>query len=133
MKKLFSTLLISGSALLSANVMAQSMIEGVYMSAAGDNGRGACTVEVKSMGKSPKYGDEVYALTSHGEGACEWTAVGLSKNFNISAGLVSSGGHAGYINAKWPFGPGGARLEVTTFDPDGSERTQVAFTKVDSK
>lgn len=133
MKKLVSTLAITGAALLSHAAFAQTMIEGVYLSPSGENGRGGCTVEVKSMGKSPKYGDDVYALVSHGEGACEWTAVGLAKNFNITAGMVNSGGHAGYVNAKWPFGPGGGRMEVKAFDTDGSERSSTIFTRADSK
>tara|TARA_R110002072_G_scaffold142853_5_gene288642 strand:+ start:47237 stop:47638 length:402 start_codon:yes stop_codon:yes gene_type:complete len=133
MKNLSASLILASAALIAQSSHAQSMIEGVYMSAAGDNGRGACTVEVTSMGKSPKYGDEVYALSSHGEGACEWTAVGLSRNFNIAAGMVNSGGHSGYITAKWPFGPGGAGLEISSFDPDGTARAKVSFTRVTDK
>jgi len=133
MTKLGCGLALTGMDLLSSSVMAQTMIEGVYISPSGENGRGACTVEVKSMGKSPKYGDEVYALTSHGEGACEWTAVGLARNFNITAGMVNSGGHAGYVNAKWPFGPGGPRMEVKAYDADGAERSAITFTRADSK
>jgi len=108
---------------------AQSMIEGVYTSPAGENGRGACTLEVKSIGKSPKYGDELYSLQSTGEGACEWTAIGLAKNFKITAGIVTSGGYAGFVAANWPFGPGGVQLNVASFNTDGSVRNNESFAK----
>ncbi|MBU2099501.1 MAG: hypothetical protein KKD00_12120 [Gammaproteobacteria bacterium] len=133
MKKFSFAILAAGFVAATMSVQAQTMIEGVYLSPSGDNGRGACTMEIRSLGKSPKYGDELYALISSGEGACEWTAVGLAKNFGITAGMVNSGGHAGYINAKWPFGPGGGRVEVASFEADGTARNSVTFTKADSK
>jgi hypothetical protein len=120
--------LVSGL-LFASTTQAQTMIEGVYASAAGDNGRGACTLEVKSIGKSPKYGDELYSLQSTGEGACEWTAVGLAKNFKISAGIVTSGGYTGFVAANWPFGPGGAQVNIASFNPDGSVRNNEVFAK----
>jgi hypothetical protein len=109
------------------------MIEGVYLSSSGENGRGGCTMEVKNLGKSPKYGDNLYALISTGEGACEWTAVGLAKNYGISAGMVSSGGMSGYVSAKWPFGPGSGRVEIASFEIDGKPLNTVMFSKVDAK
>jgi hypothetical protein len=132
MKKFSSILLVVGFC-AALPVSAQTMIEGVYLSSSGENGRGGCTMEIKSLGKSPKYGDDLYALTSTGEGACEWTAVGLAKNFAISAGMVSSGGMTGYVNAKWPFGPGGGRVEIASFENNGTALNTVMFTKVDSK
>lgn len=132
MKKISSLLLAVGvSAALP--VSAQTMIEGTYLSSSGENGRGGCTMEVKSLGKSPKYGDELYALTSSGEGACEWTAIGLAKNFGISAGMVSSGGMSGFVTAKWPFGPGGGRVEISSFQNDGTHLNTVMFTSVTGK
>lgn len=129
------SLAILASALLAATLPAhaQTMIEGTYLSSAGDNGRGACSLEIRSLGKSPKYGDELYALISSGEGACEWTAVGLAKNFGITAGMITSGGHSGYVNAKWPFGPGGGRVEIASFEPDGAALTSVTFVKSEGK
>lgn len=133
MKTFSIAILAAGVIATTLSAHAQTMIEGVYLSPSGDNGRGACTLEIRSMGKSPKYGDELYALISSGEGACEWTAVGLAKNFGITAGMVSSGGHSGYINAKWPFGPGGGRVEVASFEADGAALTRITFVKADSK
>ena len=132
MKKSSSMLLAIGLC-VALPASAQTMIEGVYLSSSGENGRGACTMEVKSLGKSPKYGDDLYALISSGEGACEWTAVGLAKNFGISAGMVSSGGMSGYVSAKWPFGPGGGRVEIASFELNGTPLNTVMFTKADSK
>lgn len=132
MKK-FSSMLLAVGFCAALPVSAQTMIEGVYLSSSGENGRGGCTMEVKSMGKSPKYGDSLYALISTGEGACEWTAVGLAKNYGISAGMVSSGGMSGYVSAKWPFGPGGGRVEIASFEIDGKPLNTVMFTKVDAK
>jgi hypothetical protein len=133
MNKIISALMVTGCIAAALPAHAQSMIEGVYLSPSGENGRGGCALEIRSLGKSPKYGDELYALISTGEGACEWTAVGLAKNFAITAGMVSSGGHAGFINAKWPFGPGGGRVEVASFDSDGTARNSLTFSKADSK
>ncbi|MDO8908357.1 MAG: hypothetical protein Q7W55_07645 [Pseudohongiella sp.] len=133
MRKIISTLLTTGFLAAALPVQAQTMIEGVYLSPSGENGRGGCTLEIRSLGKSPKYGDELYALISSGEGACEWTAVGLAKNFAITAGMVSSGGHSGFVNAKWPFGPGGGRVEIASFDADGTTRNSLTFSKADSK
>jgi len=96
MKAVGVVMLASALSISSSLVSAQTMIEGVYLSPSGENGRGACTLEIRSLGKSPKYGDDIYALISTGEGACEWTAVGLAKNFAVSAGMVNSGGHSGY-------------------------------------
>lgn len=115
--------------LAASNAMGQTMIEGVYMSAAGENGRGACTLEVKSLGKSPRHGDDMYSLISTGEGACEWTAIGLARNFGITAGMLNSGGHSGFVNARWPFGPGGAQIEIASFDNDGTPRTKIIFAR----
>jgi hypothetical protein len=131
--KLLPVVTCASLVLLSTQISAQTLIEGVYMSPSGDNGRGSCTLEIRSAGKSPKYGDDIYALTSTGEGACEWTAVGLAKNFAISAGMVNSGGHSGYVNVKWPFGPGGGKLELSAYDTDGSVRSTLQFTRADSK
>jgi len=132
MKK-FSTVLLAVGFCAALPVSAQTMIEGVYLSSSGENGRGGCTMEIKSLGKSPKYGDDLYALISSGEGACEWTAVGLAKNFGISAGMVSSGGMSGFVSAKFPFGPSGGRVEVASFETDGTARNTLMFTKANAK
>jgi hypothetical protein len=132
MKKFSSTLLAVGFC-AALPISAQTMIEGVYLSSSGENGRGGCTMEVKNLGKSPKYGDNLYALISTGEGACEWTAVGLAKNYGISAGMVSSSGMSGYVSAKWPFGPGSGRVEIASFEIDGKPLNTVMFSKVDAK
>jgi hypothetical protein len=132
MKKFSSTLLAVGFC-AALPISAQTMIECVYLSSSGENGRGGCTMEVKNLGKSPKYGDNLYALISTGEGACEWTAVGLAKNYGISAGMVSSSGMSGYVSAKWPFGPGSGRVEIASFEIDGKPLNTVMFSKVDAK
>jgi hypothetical protein len=119
--------LVAGLSL--SSVQAQTLIEGVYTSPAGDNGRGACTLEIKSMGKSPKYGDDLYSLQSTGEGACEWTAIGLAKNFSITGGMVTSGGYTGFLALKWPFGPGGKQLNLASYNPDGSVRNSETFVR----
>ncbi len=122
-------LLLVAGLIVPALTQAQTMIEGIYVSPAGDNGRGACTVEVKSMGKSPKYGDELYSLQSAGEGACEWTAVGVAKNYAISGGMVTSGGDSVFVALKWPFGPGGKQMNLAAFNTDGSTRHSQSYTK----
>lgn len=115
--------------IFSVSLQAQTMIEGVYSSADGENGRGGCTLEIKSLGKSPKYGDNLYSLMSSGEGSCEWTAVGLAKNFVITGGVVTSGGYNGFVSLKWPFGPGGPQMNLDSYNPDGSARNSESFTR----
>jgi len=127
MKILKILAVLAGSCLLMSPAWSQTPIEGVYHSPAGENNRGSCRLEVTSMGRSPKYGDHLYSLASSGEGACEWTAVGIARNFVISAGQVTSGGYSGLITARWPFGPGGPRLELTVFDEHGVKRMTESF------
>lgn len=127
MKKLPIFAVLAGSCLLMSSAWAQTPIEGVYYSPAGDNNRGSCRLEVTSMGRSPKYGDHLYSLASTGEGACEWTAVGIARNFAISAGQVTSGGYSGLLTLRWPFGPGGPRMDLTVFDENGVKRMSETF------
>lgn len=106
---------------------AESMVDGVYFSPAGENGRGACLLTISSIGEEPKYGDQLFKLESSGEGACEWSAIGLSKNYAITAGSVTSGGVQTFVKVTFPFGPAGKRVELTSFDADGSIRNTETF------
>lgn len=123
---LASILLISAS-----TSHAESLVDGVYQSAGDENGNGKCTLILKSLDESHKYGDQVFELESSGDGACEWSAIGMSKSFAISAGLVSNSGSAAFVKVNFPFGPAGEHLEITTYDLDGSVRNTEAFSKVD--
>ncbi|MFM1896800.1 MAG: hypothetical protein RLZZ385_1874 [Pseudomonadota bacterium] len=114
-------------ALASPIATADSLIDGVYFSASGDNGRGACQLTITSLGDEPKYGDQMYMLESSGEGACEWSAIGVSKNFAITAGSVTSGGTQTFVKLTFPFGPAGKRVEVAAFDADGTPRNKELF------
>lgn len=106
---------------------ADSLVDGVYFSPAGENGRGACLLTVSSLGEEPKYGDQLFKLESSGEGACEWSAIGLSKNYAITAGSVTSGGIQTFVKLTFPFGPAGKRLELTSYDADGGVRNRETF------
>jgi len=115
------------SSLFIAPAQAQSLVDGVYFSAAEENGRGACALTITSLGEEHKYGDQLFKLESSGEGACEWSAIGLSKNYNITAGSVTSGGIPTFVKLTFPFGPAGKRIELTAFDADGALRNTVTF------
>ena len=132
MKKLLplaSALLVLASPLASAD----SLIDGVYFSPAGENGRGACQLTITSLGDQAKYGDQMYLIESTGEGACEWSALGMAKNYAITAGSVTSGGTPTFVKLSFPFGPAGKRVEVTAFDADGGLRNAVTFIQTQSQ
>ena len=110
--------------------LAQSLVDGEYLSDGAENGTGKCTLSIISFEKEHKYGDDTFDLESTGDGACEWTAIGVSKNFVITAGLVTSGGTAAFVKLSFPFGPAGKRVELIAYDVDGSVRNREAFSRI---
>ena len=92
--------------------------------------RAKCTLSIISFEKEHKYGDDTFDLESTGDGACEWTAIGVSKNFVITAGLVTSGGTAAFVKLSFPIGPAGKRVELIASDVDGSVRNREAFSRI---
>ena len=110
--------------------LAQSLVDGKYLSDGAENGTGKCTLSIISFEKEHKYGDDTFDLESTGDGACEWTAIGVSKNYVITAGLVTSGGTAAFVKLSFPFGPAGKRVELIAYDVDGSVRNKEAFSKI---
>ena len=110
-----------------APAYADSLIDGVYVSPAGENGKVSCTLTISSLGDEPKYGDQFFQLESSGDGACEWSAVGMSKNYAITAGSVTSGGAQTFISLKFPFGPAGKRINLAAYDLDGSLRNEEMY------
>lgn len=114
-------------ALASSVSQADSLIDGVYFSPGGENGRGSCQLTISSLGEETKYGDQLFMLESSGEGACEWSAIGMSRNYAITAGSVTSGGVPTFITLNFPFGPAGKRIQLTSFDVDGALRNQELF------
>jgi len=128
---LFGTIL--GTLLLAPAALAESLVDGVYQSAGDANGKGQCTLIIRSVEQAHKYGDEVFELESSGEGACEWSAVGVAKSYAISAGLVSNNGTSAFVRVTFPFGPAGNHVEITTYDVDGSVRNTESFTKLDER
>ena len=84
LKLALGTLTLSTLMLHSA-AQADSLVEVVYQSAGDANGNGQCTLIIKSVDESHKYGDEVFELESSGDGACEWSAMGISKSYAITA------------------------------------------------
>jgi len=115
----------------SASSQAESLIDGMYQSAGNDNGKGKCTLVIKSVEQTHKYGDQLFELESSGDGACEWSAIGMSKSYAITGGLVTNSGTPAFVKVSFPFGPAGAKLEVVAFDTDGSVRNEESFTRVD--
>lgn len=124
-----------GSALflLSTASHADSLVDGVYQSAGDANGSGKCTLQIKSSDDSHKYGDMAFELESSGEGSCEWSAIGMSKSYSITGGMVTNGGSPAFLKVTFPYGPAGGQIEVTTYDLDGSVRNTLGFAKLDEK
>ena len=128
--KLLSTAVLSVSLLTAQQGLSQSLVDGKYLSDGAENGTGKCTLSITSFQKEHKYGDDTFDLESTGDGACEWTAIGVSKNYVITAGLVTSGGTPAFVKLSFPFGPAGKRVELIAFDVDGSIRNKEAFSKI---
>lgn len=127
--KLFLGTVLSTGLLLSSLAHSESLVDGVYQSGGDDNGKGKCTLIVKSTDTENKYGDETFELESSGDGSCEWSALGISKSYAITAGLVTNSGSPAFVKISFPFGPAGNHIEVTTIDLDGSLRNNDSFVK----
>ena len=128
-KLLIATLLFAALSYAQTG-LAQSLVDGEYLSDGAENGTGKCTLSIISFEKEHKYGDDTFDLESTGDGACEWTAIGVSKNFVITAGLVTSGGTAAFVKLSFPFGPAGKRVELIACHVDGSVRNREAFSRI---
>lgn len=129
--KLILGAVISTSLLISSVSQAESLVDGVYQSSGDANGNAKCTLTVKSTNIKNKYGDETFELESSGDGSCEWSALGISKSYAITAGLVTNSGAPAFVKISFPFGPAGNHIEVTTLDLDGSLRNNDSFVKQD--
>lgn len=127
--KIFLGTALSASLFLSSLAQAESLVDGVYQSGGDDSGKGKCTLIVKSTNTENKYGDETFELESSGDGSCEWSALGISKSYAITAGLVTNSGAPAFVKISFPFGPAGNHIEVTTMDLDGSLRNNDSFVK----
>ncbi|PCI81395.1 MAG: hypothetical protein COB20_01750 [SAR86 cluster bacterium] len=128
--RLISAALLSVTLSFAQAGLSQSLVDGNYVSDGAENGTGKCTLSITSFEQKHKYGDDTFDLESSGDGACEWTAIGVSKNYVITAGLVTSGGTAAFVMLSFPFGPAGKRVELIAFDVDGSIRNKEAFSKI---
>lgn len=120
---------LTASLFLSSLAQAESLVDGIYQSGGDDSGKGKCTLTVKSTNTENKYGDETFELESSGDGSCEWSALGISKSYAITAGLVTNSGSPAFVKISFPFGPAGNHIEVTTMDLDGSLRNNDSFVK----
>jgi len=112
------------------STLGQSLLDGEYHSEVSASDSAKCTLLIKSLAVSHKYGDEAFSIESSGVGSCEWSAIGISKSSTITAGMITNGGLITLLKLTFPFGPAGNRIEVTTFEIDGSERNKEIFTKL---
>lgn len=117
--------------MLNSAAQADSLVDGVYQSDGDSSGAGQCTLIIRSVEQSHKYGDELFELESSGDGACEWSAVGISKSYAITAGLVTNSGTPAFLKITFPFGPAGKRVNLTSYDLDGAVRNEESFAKTD--
>jgi len=108
---------------------AQSLVDGIYVSSGQSDGSGQCTLLLTSIEQTHKYGDAAFELESSGEGACEWSAIGMAKSYSITAGLITNSGTPAFVKVSFPYGPAGGHLEITTYDLDGTVRNEQTFAK----
>lgn len=116
-----------------AAVQGQSLVDGVYISNEQGNGAAQCTLLLKSIEQTHKYGDAAFELESSGDGSCEWSAIGMAKSYSITAGLITNSGTPAFVKVTFPYGPAGGHLQITTFDLDGTVRNEQTFAKDDQK
>lgn len=131
--KLASGALMLSALMLNSIAHADSLVDGVYQTDGDSNGAGQCTLVIRSVEQSHKYGDELFELESSGDGACEWSAVGISKSYAITAGLVTNSGTPAFLKITFPFGPAGKQVKLTSYDLDGAVRNEESFAKIDDK
>ncbi len=131
--KLASGALMLSALMLNSIAHADSLVDGVYQTDGDSNGAGQCTLIIRSVEQSHKYGDELFELESSGDGACEWSAVGISKSYAITAGLVTNSGTPAFLKITFPFGPAGKQVKLTSYDLDGAVRNEESFAKIDDK
>lgn len=127
--KLTGSLVIAVIVTMAGAAQAESLVDGVYKSQGDAKGTGKCTLVIKSIEEAHKYGDEAFELESSGEGSCEWSAIGMSKNFAITGGMVTGGGAPAFVKLTFPFGPAGKQVEMTSFDLDGTVRNKELFAR----
>lgn len=123
--------LVTASALLIAPAaLADSLVDGTYKTVTdGSEGAAVCTLMITSLETEHKYGDSMFALESSGTGACNWSAIGLSKSYVITGGMITNGGAAAFLKLTFPFGPAGKRVEITAMDMDGTVRNKELFAR----
>ncbi|MBL6747190.1 MAG: hypothetical protein ISP88_14910 [Pseudomonadales bacterium] len=119
--------------MLNSAAQADSLVDGIYQSDGDSNGAGQCTLIIRSVEQSHKYGDELFELESSGDGACEWSAVGISKSYAITAGLITNSGTPAFLKITFPFGPAGKQVKLTSYDLDGAVRNEESFAKTDDQ
>ena len=72
--------------------LGQSVVDGTYLSEGDAAGNGKCTLNINLIAQPHEYGDEVFSLESSGDGSCEWSAIGISKSYTITAGMINNAG-----------------------------------------
>ena len=128
--RLLFRLITTGALLLAPYAIADSVVDGTYKTVTdGSEGALAYTLVIQSLEAEHKYGDGLFELESSGIGACNWSAIGLSKSYVITGGMVTNGGASAFLKLTFPFGPAGKRVELTAFDPDGTVRNQEIFAR----
>lgn len=128
--KLLFGIITSAAIVLAPHAIADSLVDGAYKTVTdGSEGAMACTLVIHSLDAEHKYGDGMFELESSGTGACNWSAIGVSKSYVITGGMVTNGGVSAFLKLTFPFGPAGKRVELTAFDLDGSVRNQEVFAR----
>ena len=119
--------------MLNFSAQADSLVDGIYQSDGNNNGAGQCSLIISSVEQSHKYGDELFELESSGDDACEWSAVGISKSYAITAGLITNSGTPAFLKITFSFGPAGKQVNLTSYDLDGAVRNEESFAKTDDQ
>jgi hypothetical protein len=88
---------------------------------------------LKQIEQTQKYGDAAFELESTGEGACEWSAIGMAKSYAITAGLITNSGTPAFVKVTFPYGPAGGHLQLITYDLDGTVRNEQTYARQDDE
>ena len=127
--KSLATITITLTLSLSQTSIAETVIDGAWISSGDSSGNAKCTLNITSLSDHPKYGDDIFQLESSGVGACTWSGIGLSKSYAITAGIVTSGGAGAFVRITFPFGPAGNQLNIVSYNLDGTSRNNESFTR----
>ncbi|WP_282610844.1 hypothetical protein [Pelagibius sp. Alg239-R121] len=123
MKTLY--LCVVAAATMSTITPLSAEMGGKYVSTANPQ----CQINVtklKSL-RNLRFTDGPYAIQSRGVAGCTWDALGLAKGKRIAGGFTNQSGDIAYITLNWPSGIDGNKVDMASFDTNGTKRSGESF------